>query len=654
MPTPLQSATEHAFTKLPYGMQRIGMPSTLPANGRGSSEMRAGVEEGNPVSPLYVSDQKDYENPDYAPQLLRHEQTHRITANWPEKLQEQLPAINPKAPYNYGGAEGIEKIGSNPLKLSTEQMASVEQHLQAMEQNGELIPESMKKLDENFQAVPLSIMQPTDPHGKGINTMARVPGLPPGYNPNTGKLLEADDTIPVKPGSGQAPWEKYASSPASGPWEKYGATAKPMNSAPQATIGPTSEQPWLTQAEEDLREGGNQTLLGRTLGHLQGRGDKGYSGLESGVSPQTAEFMGSPELGTIHALQGEDETLHGHPLSGGWKTIKGIGEAATIPGLTMGGPEAEGAMNLIPSKSHAAGILNDIESAAENVPVYMENTKPALDDFSQYVNTGGKNARVMTKLGKRIEDIAPRPAPEPVPITQPGRLLGAGTEDIPLNEPTYQPGTPSKPITLLNPERMGPKGLPMPSHETPMSSYSDIFPDQLPSATSSLRGEATPFAESKGLGQGEYIGQIPGERGGMTEPAGVLRRLKTFDSAPPLLPEAPQYGAPVNFPEARDFYTNISRATAKPGFLRRKIESPLNPSFRMNAGNVREALNSDLTDAANRIGRGPDYAGAMNEYRNAARLIKGLKVGGSIAAAEALHKSGLLGKAAGGVMKVTQ
>ena len=74
----------------------------------------------------------------------------------------------------------------------------------------------------------------------------------------------------------------------------------------------------------------------------------------------------------------------------------------------------------------------------------------------------------------------------------------------------------------------------------------------------------------------------------------------------------------------------------------------------MNAGNVWGALNSDLTDAADIIGRGPDYTGAMNEYKNAARLVKGLKVGGSIAAAEALHKSGLLGKAAGGVMKVTQ
>ena len=481
--------------------------------------MRAGVEPGNPVSPLLVKDQADFTNPDYAPQLLRHEQTHRQQANWPEKLQQELPPINSKDPYNYGGVEGIERIGSNPMKLSTEQMASAEQHLQADKQNGN-VPEPLRKLDENFQAVPLSVMEPTDPHGKGINTTPRTPGLPMNRPWGTEKLLEADDTIPVKPGSGQAPWEKYASSPASGPWEKYSTSAPaPPSANPQATVSAGQPEPWLNQAEDDLRGGGNKTIVGRVLGRMQGNGNKGYSGLESGVSPETANFMGSPELGTIHALQGEDETLHGHPLSGGWKTIKGIGEAATIPGLVMGGPEAEGAMNLIPSKSHAAGVLNDIEDAAKNVPVSLTETHPAIGDYRQAVATGGRNSPVMTKF---------------------------------------------------------------------------------------------------------------------------IRRTGASDAEPLL------------FPEARDFYTNISRATAKPGLLRRAIESPMMPSFRMNAGNVWGALNSDLTDAADIIGRGPDYTGAMNEYKNAARLVKGLKVGGSIAAAEALHKSGLLGKAAGGVMKVTQ
>jgi hypothetical protein len=107
--------------------------------------------------------------------------------------------------------------------------------------------------------------------------------------------------------------------------------------------------------------------------------------------------------------------------------------------------------------------------------------------------------------------------------------------------------------------------------------------------------------------------------------------------------------APLLFPEARDFYTNISRATAKPGFLRSAIESPQQPSFRMNAGNVREALKSDLTDAADTVGRGKDYTAATNEYRRAAQLSKALKIGGSLAAGEALRRTGLLGKVVGKV-----
>ena len=120
MPTPLQSASDAAFKKLPYGMQRIGAPAVLPANGAGSENMRAGVEPGNPVSPLLVKDQADFTNPDYAPQLLRHEQTHRIQANWPTQLLKELPPVNPdpKKKYDFGGVDGIEKIGANPMKLS--------------------------------------------------------------------------------------------------------------------------------------------------------------------------------------------------------------------------------------------------------------------------------------------------------------------------------------------------------------------------------------------------------------------------------------------------------------------------------------------------------------------------------------------------------
>ncbi len=76
---------------------------------------------------------------------------------------------------------------------------------------------------------------------------------------------------------------------------------------------------------------------------------------------------------------------------------------------------------------------------------------------------------------------------------------------------------------------------------------------------------------------------------------------------------------PVLFPEARKFYTNVSRASTPPGFLRRAIESPNMPDLRRNVGNVREAMNNDLTDAViaiNIIREGhhlADYSGAVTK-----------------------------------------
>jgi hypothetical protein len=313
----------------------------------------------------------------------------------------------------------------------------------------------------------------------------------------------------------------------------------PKAAAPSATMTTVPPESWLHQAEEDLTQGGNRTVLGRIGGTMQGRGDKGFSGIDSGVSKGTANLMGSPELGLLHAGEAA-QTIPDHPVKGVLGTIGGALEAAKLPGMVMAGPEAEMGLGAIPLKSHAVSLFNDIEQAAKNVPVQMSKTAPALEDFGQTVATGGRNAGVMTKLTRRIDPPAPR----------------------------------------MN---------------------------MLQSMQSDLSGAAP--------------------------------------SAPP---------DPINFPEARDFYTNISRQTAKPGLLRRAFEPLSMPSFRMNAGNVREALGSDLTDAAGTIGRGEDYTNAMREYRQAAQLNKALKVGGTIAAGEALRRSGLLGQIASGTMKVAQ
>lgn len=106
---------------------------------------------------------------------------------------------------------------------------------------------------------------------------------------------------------------------------------------------------------------------------------------------------------------------------------------------------------------------------------------------------------------------------------------------------------------------------------------------------------------------------------------------------------------PVNFPEARQFYTNVSRATARPGFLRRAIESPAMPDMRRNLGSVREGMNADLTNAADSVGMGDKYTQGIREYGNAAKLNHAMKIGGTIATEEALRRSGILGKVFAGV-----
>ena len=122
--------------------------------------------------------------------------------------------------------------------------------------------------------------------------------------------------------------------------------------------------------------------------------------------------------------------------------------------------------------------------------------------------------------------------------------------------------------------------------------------------------------------------------GGMNSP--VVRKLGTrLDD---VVPE------PINFPEARDFYTNVSRASARPGFLRRAIENPARPQQRFNLGNLREAMNNDLTSAADTVGLGDKYTQGLREYANAAKLNRGLKIGGAVATEEALRRSGILGK----------
>jgi len=92
---------------------------------------------------------------------------------------------------------------------------------------------------------------------------------------------------------------------------------------------------------------------------------------------------------------------------------------------------------------------------------------------------------------------------------------------------------------------------------------------------------------------------------------------------------------PLLFPEARDIYSNVSDASHA-STLSKLMGTAPKPTMLRQIGAVRNAFNDDLTNAAETIGRGEDYAKAMQEYARAARLRSALIKGGGMAAGAAL------------------
>jgi hypothetical protein len=105
---------------------------------------------------------------------------------------------------------------------------------------------------------------------------------------------------------------------------------------------------------------------------------------------------------------------------------------------------------------------------------------------------------------------------------RPAGLLPAPAEEVRLHSAPDVAGTPSRPITLTQPDRPMPKMLEGPKRTLPSSSHADIFPEQLPQGSTNIP-EQLP-GEASGMRADQYVGQIPGERGGPGQPQGVFLR----------------------------------------------------------------------------------------------------------------------------------
>lgn len=178
-----------------------------------------------------------------------------------------------------------------------------------------------------------------------------------------------------------------------------------------ATLSAAPAPSWGSDLENDLREGGGRTVIGRFLGKMQGRGDQGYSGLQSGVSPAAAEYVGSPELGAAHMIASAQQ-IPSHPVSGALGVASGAIQAATLPLTFAGGPVSEAGINLMPSRSAAADALNVIEQRAATQPVTLTQSSPALQRLAELGTRGGTMPRAADQLLNRSQAISPMNFPE--------------------------------------------------------------------------------------------------------------------------------------------------------------------------------------------------------------------------------------------------
>lgn len=197
------------------------------------------------------------------------------------------------------------------------------------------------------------------------------------------------------------------------PKPNYTIGDAPVTPTTGASISAAKPESWLDQVHDDLLHGGGRTIVGRALGHIEGNGDKGYQGLESGVSPAAAQYMGSPELGAVKMATGITETPQ-HPLMGPVHALEGGLQMLTIPSM-MTAPEVNPAMkggarllDLVPTRAKAGRIFEDVMNVAKDQPVKISPaTMQPLERTQQLAMAGGKPFSTADKLYQRIQGINP-------------------------------------------------------------------------------------------------------------------------------------------------------------------------------------------------------------------------------------------------------
>lgn len=184
------------------------------------------------------------------------------------------------------------------------------------------------------------------------------------------------------------------------------------------TIGPQpastgmldDAETWLRSAQDDIRNGTANTLVGKTLKAM------GAKGTNYGTPEKVGDFMASPVLGPLEAAQGATELGQAGKRWQGTKDLTGgVLDTAQIPAAFMGGPATEGAGNLMGRASlrafgdvdHAASLFDAVRVAAQDEPIQVgDDVYNALDNIKQLSETGARGTpRAATKLANRLNNV---------------------------------------------------------------------------------------------------------------------------------------------------------------------------------------------------------------------------------------------------------
>lgn len=208
----LQRLGTAAISKLPPALQRSMRGVTFRGEGGPTESIASGSRSGNlaGVIPgqnvINVMDPQAFQR---APeQLAMHEGMHIWQNNLPPAIQAQIPADDPKNPYQVWDTNRVAQLlskGGTPANMPREQASATAQYYQA--QGGDQsAPKAMQntygKLIQKMPTLPQSVVMPTDPTQKGINTTLRPPQTPYGV---PGNAIRAED---IHEGAAARRWDR--------------------------------------------------------------------------------------------------------------------------------------------------------------------------------------------------------------------------------------------------------------------------------------------------------------------------------------------------------------------------------------------------------------------------------------------------------------